>query len=134
MGLFSKKTTKSDKTEKAVKVAKKTTTKAVAKVATDSTNANTGFDFSSIIIKPRITEKAGIVSESHNVYTFEVTKLASKGQIKKAVQSLYKVVPTKVNMINLPPKNVLVRGKKGVVKGVRKALVTLKKGDKIEFI
>ena len=88
----------------------------------------------SIIKKPRITEKAGIKSESQNVYTFEVTKDATKKTIGEAMQLIYKVTPIKINIVNLPAKNVTARGKRGVKQAVKKALVFLKKGDKIAFI
>jgi len=89
--------------------------------------------FNDAIIRPRITEKSGLLSQN-GVYTFEVSKNINKHGISKAIFSLYKVVPTKVAIINLPSKNVFVRGKKGVVTGKRKAIVTLKKGDKIDFV
>ena len=54
--------------------------------------------------------------------------------IAKAVAEIYKVVPVKVNIINLPAKKVFARGKAGRKSGVRKASVYLKKGDKIEFV
>ena len=88
----------------------------------------------SIIKSPRITEKAGIKSESQNVYTFEVIKDATKKTIGEAIQLIYKVTPIKINVVNLPAKNVTARGRKGVKQAVKKALVFLKKGDKIAFI
>jgi large subunit ribosomal protein L23 len=87
-----------------------------------------------VLVRPRITEKAGIQSETDRVYTFEVTKNATKGAIVKAVEELYKVAPIKVNIVNLPAKTKFVRGKWGRTTGVKKAFVYLKKGDKIEFI
>ena len=86
-----------------------------------------------IIKKPRITEKSGLQAENFGVYTFEVTTKANKKNITKAVKELYKVTPVKVNIINLPAKVVFTRGKKGRKSGVKKAIVYLKKGDKIEF-
>lgn len=86
-----------------------------------------------IIIRPRITEKSGLLSQA-GVYTFEVSKDATKPQITKAIKKLYKVTPVKVAVVNLPTKNVFVRGKRGTVSGIRKALVTVKKGEKIDFI
>ena len=88
----------------------------------------------SIIKSPRVTEKAGIKSESHNVYTFEVIKGANKKTVAEAVKLVYKVTPIKINIINLPAKKVTSRGRRGVKQSVKKALVTLKKGDKIAFI
>ncbi|OHA47437.1 MAG: 50S ribosomal protein L23 [Candidatus Taylorbacteria bacterium RIFOXYD2_FULL_36_9] len=93
-----------------------------------------------IIKKPRITEKSGLQAEGANsaegfgVYTFEVTAEANKKNIAKAVKELYKVIPVKVNIVNLPAKKVFSRGKVGRKSGVKKAIVFLKKGDKIEFV
>lgn len=88
----------------------------------------------SIVKKPRITEKAGIKSESQNVYTFEVVKSANKKTVGEAIKQIYKVTPIKINIVNLPAKNVTARGRRGVKQAVKKALVFLKKGDKIAFI
>ena len=87
-----------------------------------------------IIKKPRITEKSGIQAETLGVYTFEVTTKANKKSVAKAVKELYKVTPVKVNIINLPAKIVFTRGKTGRKSGVKKAVVFLKKGDKIDFV
>ncbi|HEY4478727.1 MAG TPA: 50S ribosomal protein L23 [Candidatus Paceibacterota bacterium] len=87
-----------------------------------------------LIIRPRITEKSGMMSESLNLYTFEVQKSATKGTISKAIKSLYKVNPIKIRIINLPAKQVITKGKKGMQSPIKKALVYLRKGDKIEFI
>jgi large subunit ribosomal protein L23 len=91
------------------------------------------FDPSTILIKPRITEKAAVLSETSNVYTFEITKGATKTTVKRAVKEVYKVSPTRINIVKLPSKKVLVKGKKGSTRDVRKAYVYLKKGDKIEI-
>jgi large subunit ribosomal protein L23 len=87
-----------------------------------------------IILRPRITEKSGIASESSNIFTFEVAKNATKKTIAHSVKTLYKVTPLKVRTISLPRKAVIVRGKKGMQPAVKKALVYLKKGDTIKFI
>ncbi|KKR70210.1 MAG: 50S ribosomal protein L23 [Candidatus Nomurabacteria bacterium GW2011_GWB1_40_7] len=86
-----------------------------------------------IIKNPRITEKASSAS-GQNVYTFDITKDANKTEIKKAIFALYKVHPIKVNVLTIPRKSIMSRGKKGVRGGGRKAFVYLKKGDKIEFV
>lgn len=86
-----------------------------------------------IIKRPRITEKSGLQAENAGVYTFEVTAMANKKNVAKAVKDLYKVNPVKVNIINLPAKKIFSRGKMGRKSGVKKAVVYLKKGEKIEF-
>lgn len=86
-----------------------------------------------LIKKPRITEKASFNAEQ-NVYTFDVMPSANKTEIKKAIFQLYKVKPVKVNILMVPSKQVFSKGKKGTKSGGKKALVYLKKGDKIEII
>jgi len=85
------------------------------------------------IKNPRITEKASNVSVE-NVYVFNVAMSANKTEIKKAIFSLYKVKPIKVNILPIPHKKVIFKGKKGVKGGGKKAIVYLKKEDKIELI
>jgi len=87
-----------------------------------------------VIKKPKVTEKAGIAAESRNVYTFEVTRGATKKTVAEAIKQLYKVTPTRVNIVNLPSKSIVRRGKVGTKGAIKKALVFLKKGDKIAFI
>jgi len=84
-------------------------------------------------IRPHITEKSAILAEK-GTYVFKVSPRMNKVEVAKAVRALHNVTPVRVNMVNLPRTNVFVRGKVGVKSGVRKALVTLKKGDKIEFM
>jgi len=110
---------------------KKVTKKAEKAVAVVETTIKA--PLKDIIIAPRVTEKSGIMSQN-GVYTFEITSGANKQEVAQAVKALYKVTPIKVNVINVPSKNVFVRGKKGVVSGMRKAVVTLKKGDTINFV
>ena len=86
-----------------------------------------------IIKNPRVTEKASFAAEQ-NVYTFDIGDSANKTEIKKAIFILYKVHPVKVNVLSVSRKTVMSKGKEGVKGGGRKALVYLKKGDKIEFV
>ncbi len=86
-----------------------------------------------IIKNPRISEKASLAQEQ-NVYTFDISSGANKTEIKKAIFSLYKVKPLRVNVLPVPKKNIMSKGRAGVKGGGRKALVYLKKNDKIEFI
>lgn len=86
-----------------------------------------------IIKNPRITEKASLTAEQ-NVYIFDVLKSANKTEVKKAINAIYKVNPIKVNILAVPRKKINTRGKEGMKGGGKKALVYLKKGDKIEFV
>ncbi len=86
-----------------------------------------------IIKNPRVTEKASFAQEQ-NVYTFDVSNNANKTEIKKAIFALYKVKPMRVNILRVPKKNIMSKGRMGTKGGGKKALVYLKVGDKIEFI
>ena len=86
-----------------------------------------------IIKNPRITEKASFAIEK-NIYTFDVSAGANKTEIKKAIFTLYKVKPIRVNILPVPKKKTFSKGIVGSKGGGRKALVYLKKGDKIEFV
>ena len=85
-----------------------------------------------IIIRPILTEKARELSEKGQ-YVFEVSKLANKNEIKKAIEKLFKVKVEKVRIIKLPEKPRRfgrIFGEKG---GIKKAIVKLKEGQKIEI-
>lgn len=89
-------------------------------------------DSGTLIISPRLTEKASALS-SLNVYTFNVKSNATKISLAKEIEKTYKVKPTSITIINNPRKAVFVRGKLGFKPGFKKALVFLKKGDKINL-
>ncbi len=88
---------------------------------------------SKTIKNPRITEKASFLAEQ-NVYTFNVANSATKSEIVKAIFALYKVKPVKVNVATITKKVVMTRQGKGSKGGGKKAIVYLKKGDKIELV
>ncbi len=85
------------------------------------------------IKKPRSTEKA-IIATDKNKYVFEVDKKANKDNLYQEIVMKYKVNPTKINILNAPGKTVMRKGKPGRISGFKKAIVTLKKGDKIDVI
>lgn len=80
----------------------------------------------------RITEKSATDAE-RGAYTFNVSPLANKNEIKKAIKMLYGVTPIKVSMTQIKEKVVFRRGVLGTKQGGKKAVVHLKKGDKITF-
>ena len=84
------------------------------------------------IIQQIITEKATGLSEQNKVL-FKVRNDASKISIKKNIEKIFKVNVIKVNTITKKSKNKIVRGKIGIKKGYKKALVTLKKGQSIDL-
>ena len=84
------------------------------------------------ILSPVITEKSTNLSEQNKV-VFKVHKFASKKSIKKNIEKIFKVKVIKVNTIKKKFKTKMVRGKFAKKKGFKKALVTLKKGQSIDF-
>ena len=85
-----------------------------------------------IILEPVVTEKSTNLS-SLNKVVFKVAPFATKANIKKSVEKLFKVNVTKVNTINLHPRFKLVRGRVAKSSGCKKAIVTLKKGQSIDI-
>lgn len=90
-----------------------------------------------IIIKPIVTEKMTRLGDKLNRYGFRVQRDANKVEIKKAVETMYNVTVTSVNTMVVCPKTKTRYTKSGVVEGraaaYKKAIVTLKKGEQIDF-
>lgn len=84
-----------------------------------------------VIVKPIITEKATMASENGAV-VFEVTKTASKPQIKEAVEALFGVKVKAVNTTITKGKTKRFRGMLGKRSDVKKAYVTLEDGNAID--
>ncbi len=84
-----------------------------------------------IILSPVITEKATLGSE-HGQVTFKVRLDATKPEIKRAVEGLFKVEVTKVNTLIQKGKTKRFRGMMGRRSDVKKAVVTLKSGQTID--
>jgi len=91
----------------------------------------------SIILKPVITEKMTAQADTHSRYGFVVEKTANKVQIKNAVEKLYSVTVDAVNTQNYVGKVKTRNTTQGVaigrVNNHKKAIVTLKKGETIDF-
>ena len=85
-----------------------------------------------IIKTVRLTEKGTRQSEKYNQYTVVADRLATKPQIRQAVQELFKVKVVRVNTLNIRGKARRQRtAQAGTTSAWKKAIVTLKEGDKI---
>ena len=84
------------------------------------------------IVSPVITEKATIASEN-NQFVFKVARNATKPQIKAAVEQLFDVKVTAVNTLLRKGKTKAFRGVRGRQQDVKKAVVTLADGDRIDM-
>lgn len=83
----------------------------------------------------RLTEKSNKLSAELGQYTFEVSTKANKNQIAEAVEKTFKVTVTRVNTQNYRGKNKRSRlGRPSTTSDYKKAIVTLKAGDKIELV
>jgi large subunit ribosomal protein L23 len=81
-----------------------------------------------------LTEKSNRLSAELGQYTFEVFPKANKHSIAEAVEQVFKVTVRRVNIQNYRGKNKRGRsGQPGVTSDYKKAIVTLKAGDKIEL-
>lgn len=91
-------------------------------------------DYTKILLRPVVTEKASMLREGAEQIAFFVTPKANKIEIGKAVEEAFKVKVEKVNVVTVKSRDRVRAGRvKGRIAGYRKAYVTLAKGDKIEF-
>ncbi|HUU56496.1 MAG TPA: 50S ribosomal protein L23 [bacterium] len=86
-----------------------------------------------IVLQPIISEKMEYLGEAHRKYAFKVSPRANKIEIKGAIEAIYKVTVTDVNVMNRQGKKRRVRYTEGRRSGWKKAIVTLKEGDSIEY-
>tara|TARA_Y100000590_G_C15223823_1_gene827308 strand:- start:48 stop:341 length:294 start_codon:yes stop_codon:yes gene_type:complete len=84
------------------------------------------------IISPIVTEKSTNISEQNKII-FKVPSKANKKNLKKSIEKIFKVNVTKVNIINKKNRIKLTRGKKIKIRGYKKAIITLKKGQNIDL-
>ena len=103
-----------------------------------------------IIKHLRVTEKSMVLENLKNntghksmarfklpKYVFNIDSKATKGDVKWALEEIYKdrgIRVTKVNTLNTKPKPRRVRGRSGLVSGFKKAYVTLSEGDSLEVV
>jgi len=90
-----------------------------------------------ILVKPLVTEKMNHLSEKLGRYGFKVDKRANKLEIKKAIEEIYGVKVTSINTMVYSGKIKSRFTKSGVISGrtnaYKKAIVTLSKGESIDF-
>lgn len=86
-----------------------------------------------VLRRPMITEKATVLKEQGK-YVFEVASRAGRQQVKQAVEKAFNVEVLKVNIVNLPGKMKRAGKRTYMTDSMKKAIVTLAPGSKIEFI
>lgn len=90
-----------------------------------------------ILVYPILTEKMLQLQESERKYSFKVNKNANKIDVKRVVQTRFDVAVKKVNIVNVKGKSKQMNTRRGITRGKRpdwkKAIVTLREGDSINF-
>lgn len=86
-----------------------------------------------IIRRPLISEKGTDLKDRINQYLFEVAQDANKIEIKRAVESLFRVKVLQVRTLSVKGKKKRVGRLVGRTPGWKKAVATLKEGENIEF-
>ena len=84
------------------------------------------------IYSPILTEKSTALSDQNKI-VFKVPRKANKNNLKKNIEKIFKVNVVKINIINKQNRKKLTRGRKINVKGYKKAIITLKKGQTIDL-
>ena len=84
------------------------------------------------IYSPILTEKSTALSDQNKI-VFKVPNKANKNNLKKNIEKIFKVNVIKINIINKQSRKKLTRGRKINVKGYKKAIITLKKGQSIDL-
>jgi len=126
----SKKSEKKPAKVSAVNKEEKTETKVKAPKA--EVKNTKGFAYEAVK-KPHISEKASYLAES-NQYTFEVSPNYNKNEVKKTIEGMYGVDVLSVNVIKIPAKKRRLGKTQGWRKAYKKAVVTIKEGQKIEIL
>lgn len=89
-------------------------------------------NFTEVLISPILSEKSVSLKDAENRYSFRVNPRANKTEIKKAVEALFKVKVEAVRTANMPGKLHKVGRHEGYRSDWKKAMVTVKAGQKID--
>ena len=84
------------------------------------------------ILSPMVTEKSTNMSDQNKI-VFKVPTAANKVNLKNNIEKIWKVNVTKINIINKKSRTKISKGKKVKVRGFKKAIITLKKGQSIDL-
>lgn len=86
-----------------------------------------------LLRRPIVTEKTSSQQGRCNQFSFEVSSTTNKVEVRKAVETLFKVKVVKVNIVNVPSKQKRTFGRPGETRPWKKAIVTLQEGQTIEI-
>ncbi len=80
---------------------------------------------------PYVTEKTNLIKETENKFCFKVAKNTNKVEVKKAVEKIFSVKVEKIGILNMQGKKKRLGKNEGKKSSWKKAIITIKKGDKI---
>jgi large subunit ribosomal protein L23 len=86
-----------------------------------------------VLRTPHVSEKTARVQALNNQYVFKIDSTATKTEVKSAVEAMFNVKVTAVQVANIKGKTKAFRGRQGQRQGYRKAYVTLAEGQAIDF-
>ena len=86
-----------------------------------------------VIAAPHVSEKSSMLGEAHNQYVFKVARHATKHDIKRAVEGIFKVTVSAVRTINFEGKRKRFGQRPGQRNAWKKAYVSLPAGQEIDF-
>ncbi|RZI57695.1 MAG: 50S ribosomal protein L23 [Rubrivivax sp.] len=86
-----------------------------------------------VLLAPIVSEKATMAGEKHNQVLFKVLRDATKPEIKAAVELMFKVEVEAINVVNVKGKTKRFGGRQGRRDHVKKAYVSLKAGQELNF-
>lgn len=86
-----------------------------------------------ILLVPHVSEKSTLLADEKNQHVFRVAADATRTEVKLAVEELFKVKVDKVRILNVKGKNKRFGGRLGKRSGMRKAYVTLRADNDIDF-
>ena len=87
----------------------------------------------SVLIAPHVTEKTSVAMQNHNQYTFKVRREATKTDVKKAVELMFDVKVSGVQVVNEPGKTRRFGKHVGRTQDWKKAYVSLVAGQTIDY-
>jgi large subunit ribosomal protein L23 len=114
-------------------MAQKATNKPKSKQSGDVTRGKLVLAPYQVILRPLVTEKGMHKANRNNAYAFEVSRMANKEDVRRAVEELFDVKVVRVNTQNRKGKPRRTRFRWGRTKAWKKAIVTLDPEDRIDF-
>ena len=90
-------------------------------------------DIYDVLVAPITTEKSEKQKAEQNKYFFKVNMKATKEDVKKAVETIFGVEVVDVNLLIVEGKAKRFKGREGVRSDIKKAIITVKKGQEINF-